>query len=396
MPTPFSRTVRALKNDGQRRSLWGLFFGLVLLGGWSAWMFLTEVSVYSSSDRVRLEVDSGVYSIEAFGSGRVIASNLVLGKQVKAGELLVELDDTSQQLELDAAEKALASIPGQLDSKEDEVAALIKGGSAIKGDRRTAIEEAKARYEEARLSAEAAEREERLAKDLFQKGINSETEYQAKKNLADQARARAQTAKAAIKTAGSGASLQGSDKEAQIASLQGEIERLKGDIATRKSAIERLKDDIKKRKITSPVDGEIAEVSGTKVGAVVQTGDKLAVILPPGKLKIVAEFIPEAAVGRLIASQKAQLELDGFPWTEYGRVPATVERVASETRDGFIKVEFSIQPSKDSKIPLQHGMPGKIEVVVDVLTPAELILRSAGQVIAGSLNGPKGAAPAAQ
>lgn len=375
--------------------MWGLFFGLVLLGGWAAWMFLTTVSVYSSSDRVRLEVDAGVYSLEAFGSGRVITSNLVLGKQVKAGELLVELDDTSQRLELDAAEKLLASLPGQLGSKEDEVAALIKGGSAIKGDRQTAIAEAKARYEEARLSAEAAEREEKLAKDLFQKGINSETEYQAKKNLADQARARAQTAKAAIKTAGSGASLQGSDKEAQIASLQGEIERLKGDIATKTSAIERLKDDIKKRKIVSPVDGEIAEVTGTKVGAVVQTGDKLAVILPPGKLKIVAEFIPEAAVGRLIASQKAQLELDGFPWTEYGRVPATVERVASETRDGFVKVEFSIQQSKDSKIPLQHGMPGKIEVEVDLLTPAELILRSAGQVIAGSLSGAKGgAAPA--
>ena len=396
MPTPFSRTVRALKNDGQKRSMWGLFFGLVLLSGWGAWMFLTKVSVYSSSDRVRLEVDTGVYSIEAFGSGRVIASNLVLGKQVKAGDLLVELDDTSQRLELDAAEKSLASLPGQLSSKEDEVTALIKGGSAIKGDRQTAIAVAKAQYEEARLAAEAAEREEKLAKDLFQKGINSETEYQAKKNLADQARARAQTAKASIKTAGSGASLQGSDKDAQIANLQGEIERLKGDIATRQFSVERLKDDIKKRKIVSPVDGEIAEVTGTKVGAVVQTGDKLAVLLPPGKLKIVAEFIPEAAVGRLVASQKAQLELDGFPWTEYGRVPATVERVASETRDGFVKVEFSIQQSKDSQIPLQHGMPGKIEVEIDMLTPAELILRSAGQVIAGSLGGAKGAAAPAK
>jgi multidrug resistance efflux pump len=395
MPIPFSRTVRALKNDGQKRSLWGLFFGLVLLGGWGAWMFLTKVSVYSSSDRVRLEVDTGVYSIEAFGSGRVITSNLILGKQVKAGDLLVELDDTSQRLELDAAEKSLASLPGQLSSKENEVAALIKGGSAIKGDRQTAIAEAKARYEEARLAAEAAESEERLAKDLFQKGINSETEYQAKKNLADQARARARTAKASIKTAGSGASLQGSNKDAQIASLQGEIERLKGDIATKESSVERLKDDIKKRKIVSPADGEIAEVSGIKVGAVVQTGDKLAVLLPPGKLKIVAEF-EKAVVGRLLASQKAQLELEGFPWTEYGRVPATVERVASETRDGFVKVELSIQQSKGSRIQLQHGMPGKIEVEIDRLTPAELILRSAGQMIESSLSGSKGVAPATQ
>ena len=63
MPTPFTRTMRSLKNDGFRRSLFGLFFGLILLGAWASWMFLTGVSIYTFSDRARLEVDTGVHSI---------------------------------------------------------------------------------------------------------------------------------------------------------------------------------------------------------------------------------------------------------------------------------------------------------------------------------------------
>jgi multidrug resistance efflux pump len=393
MPTPFSRTVRSLKNDSHKRSLWGLFFGVALLGGWGAWMFFSEVKVYSSTDKARLEVEGGVYSLEAFGSGRVITSNLSLGKQVKKGELLVELDSESQRLQLAEAEKSLAALPGQLSSKEEEIKAIEKGVSSGGSDIAAAKEEAKARYEEARIAADSAEVEMKRIKGLFEKGIQTEAEYLAAKTKFDQAKANANTLKAAIKTAASGAGVQKSDRAARIASLQGEIERLKGDISSKESAIERLKDDIHKRKIVAPVDGEIAEVSEFKVGAVVQTGDKLAVILPPGQLKTIAEFIPENAVGRLQPGQKAQLELDGFPWTEYGRVPAIVERVASETRNGLIKVEFSIHPASDSKIPLQHGMPGKIEVEVDLMTPAALILRSAGQMVAGGLSG-GGAAPA--
>lgn len=397
MPTPFSRTIRSLRGDSFRPSLWGLFFGLLLLGAWLAWMFLAEVAVYTSSDQARIEVDTGVYSIEALGSGRVITSNLALGKQVQKGDLLVELDSTAQQLELAAAQNVLDSLPGLVTSKQNQIEALKSSIGSGGADCRIAKETAQARYEEARIVAEAAEREEKRNKDLFQKGIVTEADYLQKKTAADQARANANTLKASIKAACSGKSAQNDTINAQIASLQGEIEQINGSIASKKAEIERLKDDIKKRKIVAPVSGEIAEISGMKEGAVVQTGDKLAVILPPGNLKIVAEFIPEAAVGRLLSKQKAQLELDGFPWTEYGRIPATVERVASETRNGFVKVELSIQQPKDSKIVLQHGMPGKIEVEIDQLSPAELILRSAGQMIAGNLSGggKGGAAPAA-
>jgi hypothetical protein len=38
-------------------------------------------------------------------------------------------------------------------------------------------------------------------------------------------------------------------------------------------------------------------------------------------------FAPSAAMGRIQAGQRARLRLDGFAWTEYGQVSATVGRI---------------------------------------------------------------------
>lgn len=61
--------------------------------------------------------------------------------------------------------------------------------------------------------------------------------------------------------------------------------------------------------------------------------------------------------------------------------PATVANVAGEPRNGQVRVEFTIHPSPASQIPLQHGLPGTVEVEVDRLSPATLVLRAAGKLL---------------
>jgi hypothetical protein len=55
--------------------------------------------------------------------------------------------------------------------------------------------------------------------------------------------------------------------------------------------------------------------------------------------------------------------------------------VASEVHDGRVRVELDIARSPVSPIPLQHGLPGAVEVEVERVSPAALTLRTAGQVI---------------
>jgi membrane fusion protein (multidrug efflux system) len=113
---------------------------------------------------------------------------------------------------------------------------------------------------------------------------------------------------------------------------------------------------------------------------VVREGEKLAAIVPTGTLRIVATFQPHDALGRIQPGQSARLRLEGFPWTQFGSVPATVTGVASEVRDGRIRVELAVKPHSRLRIHLQHGLPGTVEVQVEQISPASLVLRMVGRL----------------
>ena len=79
-----------------------------------------------------------------------------------------------------------------------------------------------------------------------------------------------------------------------------------------------------------------------QIGTFVKAGDKLGAVVPAGGLTAVAEFLPSVALGRVHAGQPARLRLDSFPWTQYGSLATTVSNVASEVRDGRVRVELTV------------------------------------------------------
>jgi membrane fusion protein (multidrug efflux system) len=115
-------------------------------------------------------------------------------------------------------------------------------------------------------------------------------------------------------------------------------------------------------------------------GSVVRTAEKLATVVPPGRPRAVAWFAA-ATVGRIRPGQVAYLRLDGFPWTQYGRLAATVAEVGNEASNGLIRVELTLAPAGSSRIPLEHGLPGAAEVAVERVSPGVLLLRAVGQLL---------------
>src|SRR6185295_20247733 len=99
----------------------------------------------------------------------------------------------------------------------------------------------------------------------------------------------------------------------------------------------------------------------------------------PGVLKVEARFAPAAVLGRVQVGDAGALRLDGFPWLQFGAPELTVERIASEARDGGIRVELAFLDAARSKIPLEHGLPGSVEIRVGRTSPAELVLGSVGK-----------------
>jgi len=158
--------------------------------------------------------------------------------------------------------------------------------------------------------------------------------------------------------------------------------RIKGELGIATVEIGRLEHEIDKLRIRAPVAGHIGEVANLRPGSVVREGENLGAVVPRGKIRLVANFPPEAAFGRISPGQPARLRLHGFPWTQYGTISAVVEAVASEIREGTVRVDLALHENPASSIPLQHGLPGTVEIEVERASPAILVLRAAGKLVA--------------
>jgi multidrug resistance efflux pump len=386
MASTFFRSIRSLDADNSQRSYLGLALATLLLVAWMIWFFLARVSVYAVTNKADLEVDRAAHPVESAVSGRVVATHLSLDQEVKAGDILVELDSGAQQFQLSEEKTQLAGANPQIHSREEEIASEEKALAQDQQAAKDALEEARAHYREAEAAAQFAQAEAERLRKMYNAGVVAELDLNRSVADAQQRRAAADSLHYAVVRLEGEQRTRTNERQAHIEQLTGELNKLRGDRATAGVTIERLQDEVDRRWIRAPIDGKLGEVAPLRIGAVVHEGEKLAAVIPEGKLRVVANFDPPAALGRIRPGQHARLRLEGFPWAQYGSVSATITNVASEIRDGSIRVEMALDSNSDSRIPLQHGLPGSVEVEIETLSPANLVLRTAGSLLAG----PKG------
>src|ERR1700722_10590451 len=394
MASTFFRSIRSLEADNSQRSYLGLALAASLLTAWVLWFFLAHVSVYAVTNKAGLEVDRAAHPVESIVVGRVVATHMVLDQEVKAGDVLVELDSGTQQFQLSEEKTQLAGANPQIRSREEQIAseeqALVQDQQASKD----ALEEARAHYNEAEAAAKFAQAEAERLRKMYDARVVAQLDLNRSVADAQQRRAAADSLHYAVVRLEGDQRTRGNERKAHIEQLMGELNKLRGEQATTGVTIKRLEDEVGRRWIRAPIDGKLGEVAPLRVGAVVHEGEKLAAVIPTGKLRVVATFDPPVALGRISPGQHARLRLEGFPWAQYGSVSATITNVASEIRDGSIRVEMALDANADSRIPLQHGLPGSVEVEIETISPANLVLRTAGSLLAKSNLGNLGAVTA--
>ncbi len=379
MSLAFTHSLLSMRADGSRRALLALLGGVLLLGGWLTWFFLARLTVYELSQAARVEVRQAAHTVGAPVGGRIVATHLTLGRQVQAGDVLLELDTTSLHLEREEAKARRVGISAQLGPLREQLAAQEQALAEHQGIAQAKIAEAQARLRESRVTARLASREAAQARRLQERGVFSEIQAAREGSEAQARQSAVEAARRALERIEAEQRSEESLLRAAVAQLSREIAQLEGQQTTETAAIEVLAEQIEARTIRAPIAGRLGESTPLQPGAVVGQGDPLCTIVPPGSLKVVAEFPPASTVGRVRAGQPARVRFDGFPWTQYGSLPATVSGVASEVREGQVRVELRVAPEHRSAIPLQHGLTGQVEVEVERASPAELFLRAAGR-----------------
>ncbi|PWU08911.1 MAG: hypothetical protein C5B51_06985 [Terriglobia bacterium] len=378
MSTAFTRTYRSLEGDSYGWTVCGVLAGCALAGGLALWCTLTPVTLYEVTPSARIEADQAVYPVAAPVAGRVKEAHLVIGRKIKEGEVLVELESGSEQLQVREQLSRQQALRTQIEALREQIRAEESARDQERHAAQSGHEEARAQAREAQASASHAESEEHRMRQLRELGLISEQNYQQANAEAQRSRAAAESRAIAVERSGQDQLTHESDRTARIRSLDSQIAGLESQIPTVGAAIERLQYEIERHRVRAPLDGTLGEAAVLRPGAVLKEGDKVGAIVPSGRLRAVAQFPPEAALGRIHPGQPARLRLDGFPWIQYGTPRARVARVASEIRDGTVRVELTIDPGS-SRVPLQHGLPGSVEIEIDHATPWTLVMRHAGR-----------------
>ncbi|MBX7220817.1 MAG: DUF192 domain-containing protein [Blastocatellia bacterium] len=382
MAIAFTRSMRSLETDHHRRSVWGMLLLILFLGGWGLWGYLAKIRLYEVSELARIEVNEATFPIEALIEGRIVYTNLEVGKTVQPGDVLVELDAEVDRLRLETERKRFEALARQIDALRREISAQVKAQTSEQQVDPVTLAEARARHREAAEDAAYSQQEVTKLTVLHEGGYISELQLLRAQAELQKRKAGAEALDLEVHRLELSQQTRDNEKAVRLEQLNREVTRLQGEMTTASAGMETLLQDTEKYRVRASVAGKIGEVMPLQVGTIVHRGEKLGALVPAGDLKIIAFFPPAVALGRLKPGQTARMSMANFPWTQYGEVWAEISQISTEARDGMIRVECRVLPTSTFRIPLQHGMPGSLEIEVEQVTPLTLLLRSAGRNLA--------------
>ena len=394
MSSPFGRSLRAIESERRRGWLPVLIAG-ALFAMWMAWFLLARIPLYETSSTARIEAIAAAHPIDARAAGRAVRVNLAVGAPVAIGDVLVELEADAERLALEQSRARVAALDPEIASVRREVAAEERG---IEDERRSAAgarDQQRALLRETRATLALAEEEaERIAR-LRARGLVSEQEHARARSEVEQRRAASEAAASALARIDQEQKTRESDRLVRIQRLRGTLSRLLGEETTSAAAVKSFEYEVERRLLRAPVIGRIGEAVDLKPGAAVREGERLAAIVPDGPLRVVAQFAPASAFGRVFKGQSGTVRLEGFPWAEYGSLRARVTRVANEMRDGLVRVELDVT-GMPAALPISHALPGSVEIEVERVRPAWLVVRMIGGALTRPIEAPPSAGSGAQ
>jgi len=398
----------------------GLLLGFALLAvTWACFGRLDIVAV-APGKVVPAEGSKLVQSLEP---GTVRAIRVTEGQAVRAGDLLIELDLTATQADLDRTEGDLAAARLQVARGQALLDALAGGrdaplprppsvsDSAFDEARRMLagqVGEHRARL--ARLDAEMAQREasrrstlesvhkleqtvplarQRAAdlKDLVERNFVSRHGYLDR----EQARIEQEADLAALtsRVAEVDASLLQSRRQRE--QLVAEAQRGALDaITAAQQKVAALEQELRKaasrrdaQRLLAPVDGTVQQLAVHTVGGVVTAAQPLMLVVPRDMPLEVEALIENRDVGFIAPGQPAEVKVETFPYTRYGVLHARVASVSSDAiNDEKRGLVYSTRVRLDKStivvdgrtVPLSAGMAVTAEVKIGTRRVIDFLL----------------------
>jgi membrane fusion protein, multidrug efflux system len=276
-------------------------------------------------------------------------------QQVKAGQLMVRIDDRDFRAALMSAQADVMAAQASVANYDAEIA------------RQPAlVEEARATLRSDDATLEFARQNALRYRNLSEAGAGTTQEQQhASSALAEEIAQQARNRAALVAT------------ERDLDVLRTQRDKATGALAHAEAALEQAKLNLSYTEIHAPIDGKVGRRSA-RVGAFVTTGAPLLAIVPLSEAYVVANF-QENQLTKMRASQTVRIKVDTFPGVVIrGHVdslaPATGLSFAPIEPDNAtgnftkvvqrVPVKITIDPGQQAAAALSVGLSVETEVAV--------------------------------
>ena len=339
-------------------------------GAWFGYDWWTNGRFMVGTDDAYVQADVATLGVKV--SGYVASVPVRDGDSVKAGDVLVKLDDTDYRTALDAARAKRATQTATIDRIARQVAAQQAAVySAVAG-----VQAARAGVDSANASVDAAQAEVVRADAAFTRAKSlANQNFGSKANL-DQATADRDRAAAGINTAKASVA----NAQAAVTSAQASLAAAQANLAVVKAqkveaehtaeeldvAVTKAQNDLDATVVRAPTDGIVGN-RAAQPGQYVSPGSRLMALVPLASVYVSANF-KETQLGPLAPGQKVEISVDAIDGRTFEGVVGKFSPASGST--------FSLLPPENATgnfTKITQRVPVRIDVPADVAASGKLL-----------------------
>lgn len=267
---------------------------VVLLAAAGALLWWLDARRYESTDDAF--IDARTVTIGAEVAGRITDVAVTDNQIVKAGDVLLKVDDSDYQAGLAQAEAGVAAARANIGN----VAAQANAQDAK-------VEQAEKQVEQARAALDFARAEDKRNQELLAKGTGTQQQAQQAASTLQQDQAALDSAQASVAAA-----------KSQVAVLQAQAKSAEAKLQQAEASDQQARTTLSRTTIVAPVDGRATSISAAK-GTYAQPGQVLMMFVPRD-VWVKANF-KETQLSLMRPGQPVDIEIDAYPErTFHGRV----------------------------------------------------------------------------
>lgn len=387
-----------------RFTIWTIFAILIIALLWSYFGKVDEVA----TARGKVIPEGNVKVIQPLELSTVTKIYVSEGQRVKAGQLLMELDSETKQIDIENTQKSLdiARLEKDIYTAEmknksiDVILDASKLPEDILQSERQQVETSKAEFraKEEGERFQISQNQNQLAIDQYElssiekkrsklKKEQSDLEslyedvgaskedldeksdelFEAENNYQKQV-LKVQQSEANLKAAGESLNALQKDYENQLLNLILERDKKIIDI---EAELNKEKEMLKFQKLSSPVDGTVNGLTANTIGGVVTSAQPIMSIVPDDATLVMEALVLNRDIGFIKVGQEAEIKFDTFPFQRYGVVKGKVISVSPDAFEDqklgtVYKIKVQMDKTEvfvvDKYVNITPGMTGAVEV----------------------------------